>query len=690
MVKISIIMPIFNASKLINKSIASILSQTLEDIEIVCVDDGSTDNTLDILNNYAAQYDFIKVLSQKNQGSGKARNYGIKEAKGEYIGFLDADDYFISNLALEKLYESGINNDALMVSGNIKLVNEDGTYSPFYQLEYFEEYKKLPPEEYGIPWSFYKNIYKREFLLENNIEFPDLIRGQDPVFLAEVLSRVDAVYAVPVDVYAYYYIDGFTKVNNDRKYHDHMMHYKMVFDILKDEKFKETVYKFKKEMTGFINIMGEEHAEKIINVVHDIFSDDEEMLRFCDEYFYIRFKESPHLTKLVCHTNEPKISIIMPYNNFKDSIDSVLNQSFDEFELIFYNNHSISSNYIKELSNNPKIIIKKEIATVKDALNIAHGKYVYFFNPKGQLTPNALEELYENAIYNNSDIVLFKLAKLMPNQSIDYSEPLYNFDEIFDEGFDFKNFAFNYKAISGHIFYNVFVSWHKFFKKEFLQQNIDLMFDNIDNEDIIFNIETIFKTNHISYSPEFYYIYKDEEYNQDYFNKDIISIIDSVEMFLKENNYFEEFEFEFNKFKVKYLSKNIIPSQSEEFFKKVKEIFSKIDMKFVDQMPFSLMKKHNWVMFSNNLKIYTLKDQIDDNSSDTFNEFHLRFEVHDLKVLNDKLELENKKLTKQKNKLAKENKTLKAKNKKLNKLNKEILSSKSWKVTKPMRKLKNI
>jgi hypothetical protein len=469
-----------------------------------------------------------------------------------------------------------------------------------------------------------------------------------------------------------------------------MMHYKIVFDYLKDKKFKETLYKYRKEMTSFVGLMGVEHAETLISVTQDIFKDDEEVLNLFNEYCYIRFKEYPDLTKLVENNeNKPRISVIMPANNFKDSIQSVIDQSFDDFELICYNN--FISSYLKDLSrDNPQIIIKDDIKSIEDAFNIARGKYVYFFNPKGKLEKNALERLYENAILNNSDIVLFKLAKLLQDQSIDYSVPLYNLDEIFNKEFDFKNFTFNYKTISGHIFYNVFVPWHKFFRKEFLDENHDLMFDNIDNENIIFNIKSLFKTKHISYAPEFYYIYRSEEYTNNYFNKYIIDIIDSVETFLKENDYFDEFKFEFNKFKVNYISKNIIPSQSEEFYKQVKEIFSRMDMTLIEEMPYSIMKRHNWVIYSNTLKEYFLKNQIDDNTTETFNEFHLRFEVYDLKYLNSKLESKNKKLVKQKNKLTKDNKALKAKNKKLNKLNKEILSSKSWKITEPIRKFKNI
>lgn len=164
MVKISVIMPVYNDADRLDKSINSVLSQTLDDIELVCVNDGSTDNSLEILESYCEKYEFIKVYSQTNQGSGKARNYGIECAEGEYIGFLDADDFFIDDDALEKLYFAASENNADMVSGNIKLVNENDELSPFEKFDYFEEFGSILPEEYGIPWSFYKNIFKKKLL----------------------------------------------------------------------------------------------------------------------------------------------------------------------------------------------------------------------------------------------------------------------------------------------------------------------------------------------------------------------------------------------------------------------------------------------------------------------------------------------------------------------------------------------
>ena len=115
MIKISVIMPIYNDEEKIYDSINSVLSQSLTDIELICVDDGSTDNSLRILKSLAEKDDRIRVFSQKNQGSGKARNKGISEAKGEYIAFLDSDDQMVDNDALNQLYTEAKKNNVDML-----------------------------------------------------------------------------------------------------------------------------------------------------------------------------------------------------------------------------------------------------------------------------------------------------------------------------------------------------------------------------------------------------------------------------------------------------------------------------------------------------------------------------------------------------------------------------------------------
>ena len=98
MPKISVIVPIFNVEKYLKECLESIINQTFKDIEIICINDGSTDNSLDILNQYAEKDNRIKVITQSNQGLSAARNTGIKYANGEYISFIDSDDYIDTSL----------------------------------------------------------------------------------------------------------------------------------------------------------------------------------------------------------------------------------------------------------------------------------------------------------------------------------------------------------------------------------------------------------------------------------------------------------------------------------------------------------------------------------------------------------------------------------------------------------------
>ena len=94
MIKVSVIIPVFNVEKYLEECLESILAQTLKEIEIICVNDGSVDNSLSILKEYEKKYPQIKVLKNKtNMGQGYTRNIGIKEASGLYIGFVDSDDY---------------------------------------------------------------------------------------------------------------------------------------------------------------------------------------------------------------------------------------------------------------------------------------------------------------------------------------------------------------------------------------------------------------------------------------------------------------------------------------------------------------------------------------------------------------------------------------------------------------------
>ena len=103
MVKISLIIPIYNEEKYLEECLDSVLNQTFTDFEIICINDGSTDSSLKILEKYKSISDKLKVITQENRGLGHARNRGLEIAKGEYICFLDGDDW-LAKEAFEKLY----------------------------------------------------------------------------------------------------------------------------------------------------------------------------------------------------------------------------------------------------------------------------------------------------------------------------------------------------------------------------------------------------------------------------------------------------------------------------------------------------------------------------------------------------------------------------------------------------------
>lgn len=106
MVKVSVIIPIYNNEKYIKQCVESVLEQTLKDLEVICIDDGSMDDSAKIVKNIMSMEERIVLLQQANQGPGIARNLGIKKAKGKYVVFLDADDYYLDKDALEKMYNS--------------------------------------------------------------------------------------------------------------------------------------------------------------------------------------------------------------------------------------------------------------------------------------------------------------------------------------------------------------------------------------------------------------------------------------------------------------------------------------------------------------------------------------------------------------------------------------------------------
>lgn len=205
-IKISTIIPAYNVETYIQQAIDSILNQTLDNIEIIIVDDGSTDSTPTIIDEYAKKYPQCHTYHQKNQGQATARNQGLKHAQGEYITFLDADDYIPPD-AYEKLYNTITQENTDIITGNCLRFNNKGTFkSGLYNNVFPENFQKIPSthiKEYhnlvydtGI-WK----LIKKSFLDKHHIKFAEGLLYEDLLFSIQLHYLAESVSLVPDIVY---------------------------------------------------------------------------------------------------------------------------------------------------------------------------------------------------------------------------------------------------------------------------------------------------------------------------------------------------------------------------------------------------------------------------------------------------------------------------------------------------------
>ena len=205
-IKISIIIPVYNVEKYLRECLDSILNQTFQEFEIICTDDGSTDKSLEILEEYKRKDDRFVILQQRHFGAGAARNNGIKLAKGKYIMFLDADDYFEPTL-LEEMYERADKYDADLTVCSSKKVDDDGNVTETGSPNFPINIDKVPLERIFNREEFKDNIFslfspviwnkliKKSFLKENNLEFPPLTIYEDIAFVHSLMICANRIVA---------------------------------------------------------------------------------------------------------------------------------------------------------------------------------------------------------------------------------------------------------------------------------------------------------------------------------------------------------------------------------------------------------------------------------------------------------------------------------------------------------------
>ena len=283
MVRISVIVPVYNCEDYLEESLGSILKQTFNDIEVICIDDGSTDDSLGILNEMASSDSRIQVFPQENQGAGAVRNYGMKKASGDYVYFFDADDYLLKE-GLEKAYSNAIRNDSDIVFFKFDQYKDNRflTHSgPYIELQFkgadfdnftfdWHDYRTGPFTGPFAPWL---KLYKKEFLdAYDCFRFPNDLNHNDVPFHVMTFLKASKISFVPEHLYRYRIDNAGSITNNRLKKYDHIFRIiQIVEDFLLSEDYME---EFKREFDYF----------KANRITYEMYGRPE-------EYFYLAKEE---------------------------------------------------------------------------------------------------------------------------------------------------------------------------------------------------------------------------------------------------------------------------------------------------------------------------------------------------------------------------------------------------------------
>lgn len=503
--KISVIIPVYNAEKYLRQCLDSVINQTLQDIEIICVDDGSTDNSLNILQEYKKNDSRLYIICQQNQYAGVARNNGMARAKGEYLLFLDADDFFELSM-LEKLYRKITLYDADIVMCEANMY--DSISKKFSPMSWVLEKMYLPRQDVfnssdipnhifqltvGVPWNI---LFKKSFIDKLGIKFLSTQRANDIYFIFVSLALANSITVIKEEL-VHYRINTGTNLQSakEKSPTDFLQGLTGIKNqLIKHNKYLELKRSFiNRVMTASMHTFSTiKQSAQAYQILFDLFMTkylvEFDLLNKPKDYFYNKtyYKIFETLLQEIIQTkmtenqfDKPEFSIIIPvYNSemyLRDCLDSILEQSFKYFEVICVddgstdNSRKILMEYAKK-DNRVKVICQKnQYAGVARNNGIAHsqGDYIVFLDSDDLLTNNALKDFYGSILFYKPDIIVAGTCIFS-----DDVRKAKKTDDWLNINYIPSNDAFSAETITPYIFnFTVAGPGGKCFRRVFIEQN---------------------------------------------------------------------------------------------------------------------------------------------------------------------------------------------------------------------------
>lgn len=343
--KISVIIPAYNAQDELIVALENLAKQTLQDIEVIVINDGSTDDTAASAKEFENTFQTFQYIYQENSGVSAARNAGLDAATGEFIAFLDADDLLTPN-SLEDLYHRATEKNADLVIGRIESVTNLGSRTTHSSSEKLAQKDKIDPFDTDLLWCFLigNKLYRRSLIEEYHLRFPDTSFSEDGVFFMQFIYKTatENIYGCETSLYQYLIKLGASSSSVSRNMsiknvQDCITSYQMIYDMAANSPAL-----FERDET-FKNAYLEEHAYKICYVMI--------------AQFYRRFWElSDGALKMV----------VSNFNVWKEKINK------DQFAVLSKFNHELDLNHLvdshKEMAKQPlvSIVVKDNQASIPE------------------------------------------------------------------------------------------------------------------------------------------------------------------------------------------------------------------------------------------------------------------------------------------------------------------------------------
>jgi len=432
MCKVSVIIPVYNAEMYLRDCLDSLIIQTLKEIEIICINDGSTDSSAYILEEYKHKDTRIIIQEQKNSYAGVARNRGLKLAKGEYVIFLDADDFFDIHM-LEDLYQKAAAHSAdVSMCGaeyyneqtkeyinaqwilNIKMLHGMEVFSSDDAAEYIYNFVK------AAPWN---KMFRREFVLRERLMFQDTKRANDIYFVFLALSLAGVITVIDKAL-VHYRIGMSTNLQASRN--ETPLDFLHALLKLKEELVRRNCFhKFEK---SFVNMALANCIYNLENESTDKFLNSADSLKLRGrgrDYFYNKEEYDKYLMKINQNEDASNVllSVVIPmYKREKEisrCLDSVLEQTLKGLEIIVIDDGSPDDGYKIVEAYAAKFhnifLFRQENKGLGAARNAgiekAYGKYIVFLDADDYVPCDAYKKLYEYIEQKQADVVVGNMQR---------------------------------------------------------------------------------------------------------------------------------------------------------------------------------------------------------------------------------------------------------------------------------------